>query len=94
MLWANCLRLGEADRRILEVRLQEIVKDTSRYLRGEQEDLNQILNFISKFVNIIHSCFDSNKIITNILYNTIEEILTDHEKLYNEVLSKKIFNPS
>ena len=28
--------------------------------------------------NIINACFESNKTITNILYNTIEETLTDH----------------
>ena len=65
-----------------------------KYLKGEEENLREILNFIGKFTNIIQICFDSNKTINNILYNTIEEVLTENEKIYNELLSKRIFRPS
>jgi hypothetical protein len=65
-----------------------------RFLRGEKENLHEILHFIGKFTNIIQICFESNKAITNILYNTIEEVLTENEKYYNEMLSRKIFKPT
>lgn len=94
ILWNFCLKLGENDRQLLEIRLQEIIRDVVKYLKGEEENLSEILNFIAKFTNIIQICFDSNKTINNILYNTIEEVLTENEKVYNELLSKRIFKPS
>lgn len=36
MLWENCIRLGDKDRNMLEVRLQEIVRDVARYLKGDR----------------------------------------------------------
>jgi len=35
ILWDNCIKLGEKDRNMLEVRLQQIVRDVSKYLKAD-----------------------------------------------------------
>ena len=40
ILWDSCIKLGEKDRSLLEVRLQEIVRDVSKYLKGDKKNLH------------------------------------------------------
>ena len=35
ILWHNCIKLAEKDRNMLEVRLQQIVRDVSKYLKAD-----------------------------------------------------------
>lgn len=78
MLWSYSHRLSESERHLLEIRLEEIIKDTANYLKDEGENISKILHFIDLISNIIKQCFDSNRAIINLLHNTIDQVLTEN----------------
>ncbi len=75
---------------MLTARLKDIIKEIKIFLK-EGEDISKILFFKEKLSYVISQCFISNKVLQNILYNTIEEVLLDNEKRYSQALADKIF---
>ena len=85
-MWNFTLRMGNEEHLLLKNRLKDIVRDATSLLDDGQE-LSKILLFRDKILQMIGYCFDNNKAMVNILYNTLEEILLSKEDKYSQALS-------
>lgn len=92
ILWNYTIKLGAQALEMLENRLEDIIRDCSKYLKQKSPNLGNILTFICQISKIINQCFDGNKNLINLLNNTIEQLLIEEEKVYNEMLSKQILS--